>query len=150
MTMPAVSLPWYRQLWPWLLISGPAAVLVAGAVTTWLAFASADGLVAQDYYKQGLGINKVLAREEAAQRLGISARVELVEEKIRVHLQGERPDALFVHLVHATRDGHDQRLRLARTAAGVYEAELLPLAAGRWRFVIEDPRSSWRIVKEQS
>jgi hypothetical protein len=65
-------------------------------------------------------------------------------------LQGERPDVLVVHLVHATRDGHDQRLRLARTAAGVYEAELLPLAAGRWRFVIEDPRSSWRIVKEQS
>ena len=23
--------PWYRQLWPWLIISGPAAVLVAGA-----------------------------------------------------------------------------------------------------------------------
>jgi hypothetical protein len=25
--------PWYRQLWPWLLISGPAAVLVAGVAT---------------------------------------------------------------------------------------------------------------------
>jgi hypothetical protein len=40
--------PWYRERWPWLLMSGPAAVLLAGAVTTWIAFASADGLEAED------------------------------------------------------------------------------------------------------
>ena len=61
-----MSLPWYRHRWPWLLLSGPAAVLAAGAVTAWIAFASADGLVAEDYYKQGMAINKVLAREEHA------------------------------------------------------------------------------------
>ena len=65
--------PWYRSPWPWLLMSGPAVVLVAGAITTWIAFASADGLVAEDYYKQGLGINKVLAREEAARSRGLLA-----------------------------------------------------------------------------
>ena len=69
--------PWYRELWPWLIISGPAAVLVAGAVTTWIAFASADGLVAEDYYKQGLGINRRLAREDAARKLGISAAIRI-------------------------------------------------------------------------
>ncbi|HSC95836.1 MAG TPA: FixH family protein, partial [Burkholderiales bacterium] len=42
--------PWYRERWPWLLMAGPAAVLVAGAATIWIAFASADGLVAEDYY----------------------------------------------------------------------------------------------------
>ena len=55
--------PWYREPWPWILMSGPAAVIVAGAVTTWMAFASADGLVADDYYKRGLAINAVLKRE---------------------------------------------------------------------------------------
>jgi hypothetical protein len=142
--------PWYRQPWPWLLMSGPAAVLVAGAVTTWIAFASADGLVAEDYYKQGLAINKVLAREEAAEKLGISAEVELTGEHIRVRLAGHRPEALFVQLAHATRAGHDQRLRLAPSGEGVYEAELGPLPAGRWHIIIEDPRSAWRIVKEAS
>lgn len=142
--------PWYRQLWPWLLISGPAAVLVAGAVTTWLAFASADGLVAEDYYRQGLAINKVLAREEAARRLGISADLELQGDRIRITLRNQSPEALFVHLAHATRAGHDQRLRLARTPSGVYEAGLEALPAGRWHIVIEDPRGAWRIVKEKS
>lgn len=143
-----MNLAWYRQPWPWLLMLGPAAVLVAGAITTWIAFASADGLVADDYYKQGMGINKVLAREANAAALGISADLELTPASIAVKLTGAAPEALFVHLAHATRAGHDQRLRLAPTAPGLYEAQLPPLPAGRWRIVIEDPRANWRIVKE--
>ena len=57
-------------------MSGPAAVVVAGAITTWIAFATADGLVADDYYKHGLAINAVLKREQAAAQRGIEARVE--------------------------------------------------------------------------
>ena len=145
-----MNAPWYRQFWPWLLISGPAAVLVAGAVTTWIAFASADGLVAEDYYKQGMAVNKVLAREERAARLGLSVDLQLTRERIVVRLHGAAPEALFVHLAHATRAGHDQRLRLAPVAPGVYAAELTDLPAGRWRIVVEDPPASWRIVKESS
>jgi len=141
---------WYREPWPWLLMSGPAAVVVAGAVTTWIAFASADGLVAEDYYKQGLAINRVLAREEAARTRGISAAVTLEGNLLRVKLSGAAPEAIFVHLAHATRAGHDQRLRLTPGAGGAYETELPALAAGRWRAVIEDPRGSWRISKELS
>lgn len=129
-------------------MSGPAAVLVAGAVTTWIAFASADGLVAEDYYKQGLAVNKVLAREQRAAQLGLSVELQLTPKSIVVRLHGAAPEALFVHLAHATRAGHDQRLRLAPVQAGVYQAELSELPAGRWRIVVEDPRASWRIVKE--
>ena len=142
--------PWYRQLWPWLLMSGPAAVVVAGAATIWIAFASADGLVAEDYYKQGLAINQRLERVEAARRLGITAAVALRAGTIHVDLQGQNPEVLFVHLAHATRAGHDVRLRLTPAQAGGYEAELGALPAGRWRVVIEDPRGRWRIEQELS
>lgn len=142
--------PWYRQLWPWLLISGPAAVLAAGAATLWLAISSADGLVAEDYYKQGLAINKRLAREDEARRLGIAASVSLSPARIRVELQGGMPEVLFVHLAHATRAGYDVRLRLTPVAPGAYEAALDPLPRGRWHVVIEDPRGTWRIAQETS
>ena len=145
-----MSQPWYRHRWPWLLMAGPAAVLVAGAVTTWIAFASADGLVADDYYKQGLAVNRVLAKEEEARRLGITAEVRIGEGEIAVRLAGERPAVLFVQLAHATRAGHDLRLRLVPRADGVYRAELAPLAEGRWQVVIEDARGSWRITREAS
>lgn len=142
--------PWYRERWPWLLILGPAAVLVAGAITTWIAFASADGLVAEDYYKQGLGINRRLAREDAAQKLGVDASLRLHASEIEVVLKGATPEALFVHLVHATRAGHDLRLRLTPRKDGAYSAELPALPPGRWRAAIEDARGSWRIVKDAS
>ena len=142
--------PWYREPWPWLLMAGPAAVIVAGAATIWIAVASADGLVAEDYYRQGMAINKVLAREETARRLGITAEILLERDLLSVNLKGQQPEALFAHLAHATRAGHDMRVRLAPAGQGVYRAELPPLPAGRWRIVIEDPRSTWRIAKEAS
>ena len=124
--------PWYREPWPWILMSGPAAVVVAGAATIWIAFDSADGLVADDYYKRGLAINQVLGREENARRLGVQARIEAAHGRLRVALAGAAPEALFAQLAHATRAGHDVRLRLALLAPGVYEAEMPPLPAGRW------------------
>jgi hypothetical protein len=129
-------------------MSGPAAVIVAGAATIWLAVASADGLVADDYYKRGLAINQVLAREDNARRLGVRARIESAHGRLRVTLAGAAPQALFAQLAHATRAGHDVRLRLAPVGAGVYEAELPQLPAGRWRLSLEDPRREWRVVQE--
>jgi len=146
--MHSEQLPWYREPWPWILMSGPAAVVVAGAATMWIAFSSADGLVAEDYYKQGLAINKVLKREEAARRLGVSAEIILRSGKIQVDLKGGTPQAILAHLAHATRAGHDLRLRLVRSPSGAYEAELPALPAGRWRVVLEDPRGEWRLSKE--
>jgi hypothetical protein len=142
------ALPWYRERWPWILMAGPAVVVVAGIATAWIAFATADGLVADDYYKRGLGINAVLQREQAAAQRGIEARVERVDGAIRVRLHGAEPPVLFLSLVHATRAGNDVRLRLERAADGSYQAALPPLAAGHWRAVVDDPRGEWRVVQE--
>ena len=145
--------PWYREPWPWLLMAGPAAVLVAGAITTWIAFATADGLVAQDYYKQGLAVNKVLAKEELAARLGLNARVEFSADRHRivVRLAGAEPRELSARLAHATRSGHDVALRLARVGEGRYEAavpQALPL--GRWNVQLEPAGGDWRLTGEWS
>lgn len=59
------SKPWWQHGHVWLLIAGPAAVVVAGIVTAWLAVRSPDPLVADDYYRRGIEINKQLAQERA-------------------------------------------------------------------------------------
>jgi hypothetical protein len=139
--------PWYKEPWPWIVMAPPAAAVLAGIATLWIAVVTSDGLVAEDYYKQGLGINKVIAREERARSLGLSAGLEVSDGRIRVRLEGASPEALFVHLAHRTRAGLDQRLRLARIG-DVYEADMVPLAPGGWRASIEDPLGSWRIARE--
>jgi hypothetical protein len=139
--------PWYKEPWPWIVMAPPAAAVLAGIATIWIAVVTSDGLVAEDYYKQGLGINKVIAREVRASELGISAALEVDGGRIRVRLEGAAPQALFVHLAHRTRAGFDQRLRLA-PVGGAYEAGMAPLAPGGWRAFIEDPQGAWRITKE--
>jgi uncharacterized protein len=39
---------WYREPWPWLLMAGPAIVVVAGLYTAYLAVTTNDALVAGD------------------------------------------------------------------------------------------------------
>lgn len=136
--------PWYREPWPWILMAGPATVVVAGFVTAWLAVSSDDGLVLDDYYKQGLAINQTLSRSDAAARLGIKAELYLVDGGVRVLLGTAGPGAPTLRLAHPTRAGMDQSIRLAMIRPGVYEGRLQPLRPGRWHVVLE--QSDWRLA----
>lgn len=150
----SVERSWYREPWPWILMAGPAAAVVAGAITIWIAFASADGLVADDYYKQGLAINRVLARDENARRAGIAARVLIAggqgggRARIDIVLGGrmELPGELVLRFSHVSRAGNDREVRLQHVDANRYAAMLPPLPAGRWRVSVEDTQGQWRVT----
>ena len=58
--------PWWRHGHVWLVISGPAVVVVAGFATLWLAVRTPDPVVAADYYRRGIEINRTLAAREKA------------------------------------------------------------------------------------
>jgi hypothetical protein len=130
--------------WPWILMAGPAIVVVAGLVTAWLAVRSDDGLVFDDYYKQGLAINQTLSRTDAAARLGIEAELYLVDGSVRAVLRAAVPGALTLRLAHPTRAGMDQSVELRKIGQGVYEGRLRPLRAGRWHVVLE--QRDWRLA----
>ncbi|MGE3346753.1 MAG: FixH family protein [Ramlibacter sp.] len=55
--------PWWRHGYVWLVISGPALVVVAALATAFIAVTHPDALVAEDYYRQGIEINKTLAEQ---------------------------------------------------------------------------------------
>lgn len=140
---------WYREPWPWIIIAGPVAVIVAGAITIWIAFSTADGLVVDDYYRQGLAINRILAREENARRMGVAARIEIGDRRrMSIVLGGrmELPAEIVAHFAHVARAGNDHEVRLARVESNRYEATLPPVLPGRWRVSVEDPRFEWRVT----
>lgn len=56
--------PWWKFGHVWLLIAGPVVVVIAGFVTFWLAVRGSDPVIAEDYYQQGIEINKTLANPE--------------------------------------------------------------------------------------
>ena len=137
--------PWFRERWPWILMSGPAIVVVAGLVTAWLAISSNDGLVIDDYYKQGLAINRTVGRSEAAGRLGLQAQIFLADGRIRVLLGAATGSgAPTLRMVHPTRSGMDQSVDLVAVQPGEYAGQLQPLASGRWHVVLEN--AEWRLT----
>lgn len=143
--------PWYREPWPWILMAGPATVIVAGAITIWLAVVSFDGLVVDDYYKRGLAINQTIARSDRAHTLGLSGdfSVDPGTGAVDVRVEGgggaTTPATLRLALVFATRAGHDQSLTLTRTSAGRYAGRAGALGPGRWQLLVEDAEGTWRL-----
>jgi hypothetical protein len=118
---------------------------VAGVATAVIAFRGADGLVADDYYKQGLGINREIARDQAARGLGLAGEVRIAPGVARVTLRAASslPDRLTLRLAHPSRAAEDRMLYPARTADGVWEAPLPQLPAGRWLAIVET--AQWRV-----
>ena len=65
--------PWYRHVWPWLLIVPPAAAVIGGSITLYLAVTRPDTLVRKDCFKDGV---TMVCGEEAQQVLEAAGRGE--------------------------------------------------------------------------
>ena len=146
------SRPWYREPWPWFLISIPALAIIGGGVTLWLALHSNNSLVVDDYYREGRAINRVIARDQEAARLGLRARIDDGGDGLRLTLQAsaaatEFPATLRLRMVHATDAGRDREITLRALGPGSYlgAGEHLPTDS-RWSLIIEDPALRWRLT----
>jgi len=144
------SQPWYRQFWPWFLIALPASVVVASMFTINLAIESNDGLVTDDYYKEGLAINKDAARVETAHRLGVVAELALHPDSGEVDVQLNdvalgQLDHLTLALIHPTRSNRDQRISLTAAGGHRYVGRIAALEAANWRVSLEPPARNWRL-----
>ncbi len=142
--------PWFRQRWPWLLIAGPGIVVVAGLYTGWLALSTDDGLVAEDYYKRGLTINKRLERVDRAAALQLSARVDVATNgEVRLQLSSPSTDmqalpaVVRLAIAHPTRAGFDRTAELVRGPEGHYLGRVEPVLPGRWLVIVET--DAWRL-----
>ncbi len=142
---------WYKEPYVWLLILFPLTAVVGGMITIRLAILSNDGLVSDDYYKQGLAINQKLERDKAALTHQLQAALswDVQRGKITLSLQA-RPDYLLpleVNLVfhHRTQTGFDQTQLLTRFDERQYSGTLPHLPVGLWQ--IELNADDWRLTK---
>jgi hypothetical protein len=142
------SKPWYREPWPWLLMSLPLTAVIAGVATVVIAFQTADGLVVGDYYKAGLAINQTLARDDAARAMALVATLKNDHGVVALTLSGQLsayPGQLLLTLAHPTRQGMDQTLTLQHAGGGRYRAVMPVMPAGKWHAQLVDAASTWRL-----
>jgi uncharacterized protein len=139
--------PWFKQVWPWFLISVPLITVVAGVITYQIAANSPHSMVNDDYFKEGLAINQSLAREEKASRmkLGVTVKVDLEAELISVHVDQSQIDAaqLVLSFSHPTRADLDQNIILEKLSASEFIGQLPKLPQAYWHIRLFDTEQSW-------
>ena len=146
--------PWYREPWPWILMSGPAIVVVAGIFTAWIAYTRGDPVISEDYYRKGLAAAQTLASSERAQMLGVQAVVRLsADDSVSVTLSAAgkdftAPPVIQLTLSHPTRAGLDQTQALTLVGE-TYRGRLHLPASGHWLLLIESEGRAgegWRLL----
>jgi uncharacterized protein len=141
---------WYRVPFVWLVVILPLTAVVASFVSLALAIRSDDGLVEDDYYKQGMAINRVLDRDRAAATHGLESRVALddARHELRIQLTAHHgatlPENIEFKFMHATRAGVDHDLILPRLADGTYRTPLPELVPGHWD--VQITAQDWRLT----
>ena len=142
--------PWYAHRWPWLLMLGPALVVVAGIHTTWLAVSGQDALVVDDYYKEGKAINQDLRRDKlaASLKLHFHMRYDAAAGRLIGSISAlDRPQTgtIIINLVHPTQPDKDMRLAAWPDEHGNFSIGLPLLDRAHWRVLIESEARDWRL-----
>ncbi|MDN4058172.1 FixH family protein [Massilia sp. YIM B02769] len=147
--------PWYRHRWPWFIMLGPAAVMVATAVTVWLAVQQPDAMVVDDYYKQGKAINQDLRRDRAATalQLALDARFDAQAGTLSGRLSsfGRPMLAPFrIHLAHPTQPHKDLALDALPDDYGNFSVRIQGLELTHWQVLVEGEGREWRLARSWS
>jgi hypothetical protein len=144
------SKPWFKEPWPWLLAIMPLTAIIAGGFTVWFAITSNDGLVVDDYYKQGKAINQTKERDRLAQTLGISAQLLPQGSVLQLQLAGRLqtpPGKLTLQILHPTRKGDDHEVILIWDGSA-YVGQLPSLVGSHYRTQLTPEYGDWRLTGE--
>ena len=148
--------PWYRHLWPWLLMIPPAGAVIGGGLTAWLA-GGPPALVVDDYSEIALATERRLARDQRAAELGLQAALLLdtavsqraIDVRLRLSARAdgfEPPERILLKFIHPTHAELDRAGALQRR--GQEYAGRLERPPGRLYLQLGDPDGRWRLVGE--
>lgn len=156
MSVATASSPWYKHIWPWIIIGILAFSVTLTLSMVTIAVNHPDNLVNDNYYEAGKGINRSLNRELLAQTLKLRASVHLDEltGEAELRLDGNsQPETVELNLISPTQPEKDRKIILTRSPSDAqrYIGQLSDKVEGR-RFVellgVQDGQT-WRLFEEE-
>lgn len=74
----------------WMVLGGPAVVVVAAIATAWIALSDPDPVIEPDYYRKGVEINRTL-EEQRALAPAQQGRNHATTPSVDMPLDGKKP-----------------------------------------------------------
>ncbi|MBU2709819.1 FixH family protein [Zooshikella harenae] len=149
----------HGRFWLGFLLAIPILAIILGSSYIAIAVRNADSLVVDDYYKEGLAIEKELKRDRHAQALGLTAKVYLdnAQKRVRITLspdQDNMPRALTLSFISPTLPEEDATLPVQLNIDNEYEGFLPHEITGKRYIHLETPkavdkqkhREGWRLI----
>ena len=142
--------PWYSVAWVWLLLCIPFSAVVFGIVMIVSANYQPDDLVVDDYYREGMGINRRLQLDENAAIVGARVSLRGVTDEGAVFHVTQGSELLNLTLFHVSDRSRDIKGLLDAEGGGIYTFQSPEFARklnnpGIWYIEIRDPKNQWRL-----
>lgn len=144
--------PGYKQPWFWFLMAPLVLVFFMGFTMLYLSIVSNDGVIVDNFYKDGLAINTREQQDMNARELELKANLNLEHTVANLTLEGLIQDEhykLWLHIVHPTKESLDIRIPLQQSG-NLYTGALPHVLSGRYSIMItpdlmpNDPKM-WRL-----
>ncbi len=146
MNEPVVK-PWYKEPWPFILISITGLGVVAGSTLAFIGLSNPPEIVSGDFEQLGRGLTDTNVRTAQARSLGLSGVLHMDGSQARLELRAidpaGLPDSLLVQFQHPASSDQDRMLVVRRQAEGLYAGALDESPHPRSRIVVADLPQSW-------
>lgn len=139
--------PWYKQLWPWILIAIPVATVLKAIHSVYIMNQSRPDLVVDDYYKQGRAINLNLAKYREAKLRNLQSHILLAGNKAIIRFENNTvlEQDLTINFYHNIFAANDFSVTAKRSGENLFVAELPMTPTGKWNLVVFDASKEWKL-----
>lgn len=142
---------WYKQPWPWILISIPFIAVLWGMFMIAVVVTHPDDVVDDNYYQDGMAINQRIYMDRHASRLGVhAALISYTTRRLAFSVDGATDSMLVLKFSHITDENKDRTITLHREQGDVYatDTDIPELSTpGVWYVDLVGPDGDWRLRK---
>lgn len=139
--------PWYKEPWPFILISITGLGVVAGSTLAFIGISNPPELVRGDFEQLGRGLTDTNVRTAQARALGLEGRLVVIDDQVTLDLAAASPNSLPASLLlqfqHPARSDGDTTALLQRDSEGQYRAVLARSPHPNALVIVSDLEQSW-------
>ena len=139
--------PWYKQFWPCFIFAIPAISVLLSGMMVYVAVSSPNDLVKEDYYKEGLAINRELSKRQLAidNEIQASLQIDSLTGEVLITTKNVKAETLQLHFNHVIEASRDFQINLIGIADNYYRGSLANGLSGKWNLILESVHG-WQLI----